>query len=153
MQSAPQQVSPGARASAPQQSLVITYLIMLAYMLLALLARLVALSPLYALYAFPADSPLRYLALLCPLLVLCVILPLRFSFAQALVRRKEKHGFSMPEAFSFASYGEKLGEGVWHALHVFVWSLPLLAALVYAYLFQNMAAATGAAPAPSAMSF
>ena len=42
------------------------YLRMLLYMFVGLLLRLLALAPLACLFVFPAGSPLKLLALLCP---------------------------------------------------------------------------------------
>lgn len=137
MQSSPQPIHPGARASAPKQSPILYYALLLAYVLLALVLRLIAVAPLCALFVFPAGSALRWLALLCPALLLFVVLPLRFSFAQALVQPSGRRSFSLGAAFSFDGYWEKLGDGIWHALHVFAWSLPLLAVLAYGYYFKD----------------
>ena len=63
------------------------YLRMLLYMLWRLLLRLLALAPLACLFVFPAGSPLKLLALLCPVLLVLLVLPLRYSFAEAMVRR------------------------------------------------------------------
>ena len=52
------------------------YLRMLLYMFVALLLRLLALAPLACLFVFPAGSPLKLLALLCPVLLVLLVLPL-----------------------------------------------------------------------------
>ncbi len=111
------------------------YLSTLLYMVLALLMRAVACLPLLALYCF-ADSPWRWLALLCPALLVFVVLPLRFSFAQAITKPAIRRQFSIAEALGFSQYGEKLGESLLHALHLVLWGIPLgamLAAGTYFY--------------------
>ncbi len=123
---------PGNRKENP----VVFYLRMLLYMFLALLIRVAALAPLAALFVFEAGSPLRWLALLCPVLIVFLVLPLRMSFAQAMVQLPGERWFSFDRALSTSDYGEKLGESLLHALHVLKWALPLAgmtAALVYFY--------------------
>jgi len=105
-------------------------------MFAALLVRVVALLPLGALCLFPAGSQLRWLALLCPVLLIFLVLPLRFSFAQALAWPADGRRFSFRTAFSFSNYGEKLSESLLHALHIFKWGIPLwlmLGGVYYAY--------------------
>ena len=104
---------------------------------IALFMRLLAIAPLACLLAFPAGSPLRWLALLCPALMVALILPLRFSFAQALVQRRGERRFSFDTALNLRDYGEKLTEGVYHALHVAKWGLPLAGMLAYAYYWYK----------------
>ncbi len=123
---------PGNRKEHP----VVFYLRMLLYMFVALLIRVVALIPLAALFVFGTGSPLRWLALLCPVLIVFLVLPLRMSFAQAMVQLQGERRFSFDRALSTSDYGEKLGESLLHALHVLKWALPLAgmtAALVYFY--------------------
>lgn len=115
------------------QTVIRFYLWLLLYMFLALILRLVAFVPLLALEAFSEGSGLRYLALLCPLLLIFIILPMRYSFADALVQRPGERCFRLDTAFSFAEYGEKLSQSLSHALHVFKWGLPLIAMLGFAY--------------------
>lgn len=122
--------------NAGNQSPFICYLWVLLYMFVALLMRLAAFAPLACLFAFPAGSPFRWLALACPLLVIFVILPLRYSFAEALVQRKER-GFSLDMALNMHTYGEKLTESLMHAVHVLKWGLPLAAMLGYAYYWYK----------------
>ena len=88
----------------------------------ALLLRLLALAPLCALLVFPHGSALRWLALLCPALLIFLVLPLRFSFAQALVQSGKDRRFSFDVALNTADYGEKLGESLVHALNVAKWA-------------------------------
>ncbi len=109
------------------------YLWLLLYMFLALALRLVTFVPLFALKVFPEGSTLTYLAVLCPLLLIFVVLPLRYSFADALVQRQGERCFRLEDAFSFADYGEKLSQSVTHAVQVFKWGIPLIAMLAYAY--------------------
>lgn len=122
--------------NAGKQSPFIYYLRVLLYMFVALLMRLAAFAPLACLFAFPAGSPFRWLALACPVLVIFVILPLRYSFAEALVQRKER-GFSLDVALNMHTYGEKLTESLMHAVHVLKWGLPLAVMLGYAYYWYK----------------
>lgn len=111
------------------------YLSVLAYMLLALLMRVIAFAPLYFLVA--NEGALWYAALLCPVLLVFLVLPLRYSFAEALVQRAGEQCFSLKTAFSFGHYGEKLAESLLHALNVLKWGVPTAAALGYAYHCYN----------------
>ena len=113
------------------------YLRTLLYMFMALVMRAVAFLPLMALFVFPAGSYLRWLAVLCPLLLLFFILPLRFSFAQALVQPARERRFSFDTATSMKNYGEKLAESLLHVLHIFLWSLPLLLMAGAGYYFYS----------------
>lgn len=88
------------------------YLRMLLYMFVALLLRLLALAPLACLFVFPAGSPLKLLALLCPVLLVLLVLPLRYSFAEAMVRRGGYRYFSFDTALNLGNYGEKLAESL-----------------------------------------
>lgn len=108
---------------------------LLALFIISLLC-ILSFAPLLALL-FAKGSAGRYLALLCPLLVIFLLLPLRFSFAQAMTARYRHEPFTLKEAFSFSLYGEKLSEGLLYALHIIKWMLPLLAAgavLYYVYM-------------------
>lgn len=113
-------------SAAARQNPLTFYLRTLLYMFMALLMRAVALAPLAALLLFPEGSYWRWLALLCPLLFIFFILPLRFSFAQALVQPARERRFSFDKATSVSMYGAKLGEGLVHALNIVKWGIPLL---------------------------
>lgn len=113
------------------------YLRTLTYVLSALSLRLVAFAPLLLLL-LPAGSFWRWFALLTPLMLLFVVLPMRYSFADALVQKPRQRCFSFDTALSVEHYGEKLGESLLHALSVAKWGLPLLVMLLFAgwyYLF------------------
>ena len=112
-----------------RQNPVTFYLRTLLYMFMALVMRVVAFLPLGALLLFPQGSPWRWLAVLCPLLLLLFILPQRFSFAQALVQTERERRFSFDKATSVQNYGEKLAESFLHLLHLVLWGIPLLAML------------------------
>ena len=116
-----------------QQNPLVFYIRTFLYMILALFIRIVTLLPLAALFLFPKGSPGQYIALLCPVLFVLLLLPLRFSFADALVQSSGKRRFLIDEALGLRRHGEKLGEGLLHILHVLLWALPLLAVLGYAY--------------------
>ena len=100
---------------------------------MALVMRVVAFAPLCALLLFPAGSHWRWLAVLCPVLLIFFILPLRFSFAQALVQVGKERRFSFDRATAVQHYGEKLAESLLHVLHIVLWSIPLLALLGVVY--------------------
>lgn len=115
-----------------KQNALVFYVRVLIYTLIALGLRVLAAAPLFCLFVF--EDWKRLFALLCPLMWLFGILPLRFSFAQAMTQNP-RH-FSFDTAFSFSHYGEKLKESVVHALNVFKWGIPLAAMLsgaAYAY--------------------
>ncbi|MBR6571683.1 MAG: hypothetical protein IKK75_14640 [Clostridia bacterium] len=108
------------------------YLRMLLCVVLAALVRVVALAPLACLFVF--DGWLRVLAVLCPVLVIFVVLPMRYSFAQAMADMPRSFAFG--KAFSFSDYGDKLKAALAHALRVAKWGIPLaamLAGLVYVF--------------------
>lgn len=107
------------------------YLRALLYVLVALMIRALALAPLLALYLIPAGSPWRFSALLCPALMILWVLPLRYSFAEALVQRGRSRYFSFDTALGLSGYGEKLTESLLHALNVLKWGVPLAALLAY----------------------
>lgn len=129
------------KRSSGAQSPILYYLSALAYVFLAALMYFVALMPLGALVLFADGSVLRFLALLSPLLFILVVLPLRFSFAQALTDRYHHRPFSLKTAFSFSLYGEKVAEGFLYLLHVLKWAIPLLVFgfVSYALLFDALA--------------
>ncbi|HNW86638.1 MAG TPA: hypothetical protein PLP25_03515 [Candidatus Limiplasma sp.] len=113
------------------------YLRTLLYMFIALSLRIVAFLPLLALKWFPDGSYFRWIAALCPVLLIFFILPERFSFAQALVQRSRERRFSLDQATGLQNYGEKLGESLLHALHVLKWGIPLAAMLGWGYYLYN----------------
>lgn len=113
---------------------VVYYLRVLVYMLLALVLRVIAFAPLCCLVM---DSAWKHLWVLCPVLLIFVVLPLRFSFAQALVDGREDRTFSIKKAFCFCDYTEKLREALLHALHVIKWGLPVAALGIFAYVWYT----------------
>lgn len=112
------------------QSPLIFYLRTLLYMYIALFLRMITFVPLMFL-RMPGFW--RYGALLCPLLWFFLLLPFRFSFADALVQQRGSRFFSFDKALSAARYGEKLGESLRHLLSVAKWGIPLAAMLGYGY--------------------
>jgi len=114
-----------------RQNPVAFYLRALTYTLFALLLRLLMLAPLLFLL-MPAGSPWRWGALLCPVLLIFVVLPMRYSFADALVQKPRQRFFSFDTALGTQHYGEKLGESLLHVLSVAKWALPLLAMVAFA---------------------
>jgi len=125
------------------QNALAFYLSSLLYVLIVSLLYCISFAPLVALVYAEKGSAMRYLALLCPLLVIFLLLPLRFSFAQALAGRFRGEAFSLKEAFNLSLYGEKLAEGVIYALHLIKWAIPLGAAggVLY-YLYTDTEAFT-----------
>lgn len=122
-----------------KQNPLVFYLRMLLYMFIALLLRLAALCPLVCLFVFPQNSALRWLWLACPVLLVFFILPLRFSFAQAVVQPQRQRYFSFDIALGMDHYGEKLTESLLHVLHVVKWGIPFFAMLaVAAYWYSNV---------------
>jgi len=115
------------------QNPVVFYLWVLLYMLCALVVRVVTFLPLLAL----AQDSVRWLALLCPVMLVFLVLPLRYSFAEALVQEDGQRRFCFAKAFSFAHYGEKLTESILHAVRVLLWGIPLAALAVYAMYWYN----------------
>lgn len=121
-----------------RQNPVVFYLRTLWYAVIALLLRVITFAPL-ALLALPKESPWRWGALLCPVMLVFLVLPLRYSFADALVQRSRQRFFSYDTAFSFEHWGEKLGESILHALSVAKWALPLVGMAVFAgwyYIYE-----------------
>lgn len=113
------------------------YLRTLLYMFMALLMRIVAFLPLGALLVFPEGSLLRWLAVLTPILLIFWILPLRFSFAQAITQAPRERRFSFDKATSVQSYGAKLGQSLLHLLHIVLWGIPLGLMIGAGYYFYN----------------
>lgn len=114
-----------------KQNALMMYLRMLGYTLLALLVRTAALLPLVCLFVLEGSA--RWLAVLCPLMMVFAVLPLRYSFAQAMTDAKTQRCFSFARAFTLEHYGEKLTESLLYALHVIKWGIPLFAMFGYAY--------------------
>jgi hypothetical protein len=131
MESTEKRVSLGIR-----QNPLTFYLRALLYMFMALLWRVVALVPLAAaLLWIPEGSAFRWVALLTPLIIIFFILPMRFSFAQALVQPARERRFSFDRATGVTGYGAKLGEGIVHALNIVKWGIPLWLMLGACYYF------------------
>jgi len=116
------------------QNAFLFYLHMFLSLLIALAVRVIAFAPLAALVV---DSLPAWAALLCPVLVIFVVLPLRFSFADAMACRKGERHFAFGRAFSFRDYGEKLSQSLLHALHVLKWGIPLALMGVLAYYWYS----------------
>ena len=119
------------------QNVFLFYVRVLLYCLVALLIRAAALAPLAALFVFPADSLWRWLWVVSPLMVVFLVLPLRFSFADALVQRPRTRDFSIDRALSLRQYGEKLAESLRHALSVLKWAIPLAGLGAWGYYLKE----------------
>lgn len=117
-----------------KQNPMVFYLWVLLYMLCALVVRVVTFLPLLAL---AQEGAVRYAALLCPVLLVFVVLPLRYSFAEALVQENGQRRFCLAKAFNFGHYGEKLTESILHAVRVLLWGIPMAALGVYAMYWYN----------------
>lgn len=116
-----------------KQNAFVFYLRTLVYTWMALAVRVIALAPLACLFVF--DDWKRALAVLCPVLVIFVVLPLRYSFAQAMTEQPRR--FSFDTAFSFSRYGQKLKEGLVHILHVLKWGIPMAILLALGYYWYS----------------
>ncbi len=114
-----------------RQNPVAFYLRSLTYTLIAVLLRLVMLAPLLFLL-LEQGSPWRWGALLCPVLLIFVVLPMRYSFADAVVQKPRQRFFSFDAALGTEHYGEKLGESLLHALSVAKWAIPLVGMIGFA---------------------
>lgn len=117
-----------------KQNAFVFYVRTLAYTLIALALRAAVLAPLACLFVFEGWK--RGLAVLCPVLAVLVVLPLRASFAQAMM--KTPRSFSFDTAFSFANYGEKLKLGLLSVLRVVLWGIPMALLLAGAYYCYTM---------------
>ena len=104
-----------------KQNGFVFYLCMLVYMVPAALVRAIALAPLACLFVM--EGKLKLLALLCPVLMVLLVWPLRYSFAQAMAHKPRR--FSFGKALSLKEYGAKLKEALVHALSVAKWGVPL----------------------------
>lgn len=122
--------------SAPKkQNALVFYVRTLLYMLVALVLRVIAFAPLACLVLFDKGQWQQWLWLLCPVMVVFGVLPLRYSFAQAMTAQPRR--FSFDAAFSFSHYGEKLKESLLHALHVIKWGIPLAVLLALGYYWYS----------------
>lgn len=115
-----------------KQNAFVFYVSLLVYTVIAFVLRAAALASLACLFVFEGWQ--RWLALLCPVMILFVILPLRTAFAQTMVQRPRR--FSFGRAFCLKGYWGRVGSEWLHALHVLKWGIPfaaLLGAAGYAY--------------------
>lgn len=127
-----------------KQNAFVFYVSLLAYAVIAVLLRTVALAPLACLFVMEGCG--RWLSILSPMIILFVILPLRTSFAQAMMQHPRR--FSFCKAFCLKGYWGRLGSELMHVLHVLKWGIPfaaLVGAAGYAYtsidaltLFQSI---------------
>ena len=107
--------------------------------MMACALRVIALAPLSCLIL--CDGLLKGLALLCPVLYVLLVMPLRYSFAEAMMQTPRY--FSFDKAFSLNRYGAKIAAGLKHALCVVLWGIPMAALLggVY-YCYTSIDALT-----------
>ena len=106
-----------------------SYMKWMAGMLVLILIRLAALSPLLTLVLCGKGSPLRYLSLLTPVLYLFVVLPLRYSMGEAMNHALKGGSFFTARLVRLDGYSRRLGAMLWQALHFIPWAVPLLLAL------------------------
>lgn len=102
-----------------------SYLNWMAGMLVLILIRLAALSPLLTLVLCEKGSPLRYLSLLAPILYVFVVFPLRYSMGEAMHDALNGRPFLSARLVDLNGYGRKLGAMLSQALHLLPWALPL----------------------------
>lgn len=100
----------------------------LAGMLVSVVIRLIALSPLMALALTKEGDPLRLISLAAPILYLFAVLPLRYSFGETMSRALSGEPFSAGRLLSFQGYGRKLKAVILQGLHLLPWALPIMAA-------------------------
>jgi len=98
----------------------------LAGMLVLIMIRLVALTPLLTLALCEEGSALRYLSLLTPVLYFFLVLPLRYTMGEAMSHALDGSSFTSPRLVMFDGYGKKLCALLLQALHLLPWALPLL---------------------------
>ena len=101
----------------------------MAGMLVLILIRLAALSPLLTLVLCGKGSPLRYLSLLTPVLYFFLVLPLRYSMGEAMHHALDGGSFLTARLVLFSGYKQKLQAMLLQALHFVPWALPLLLGL------------------------
>ena len=115
-----------------KQNAFVFYASVLVYMVIAIVLRAIALAPLACLFVMEGRQ--RWLAVLSPVMLLFVILPLRTSFAQAMMQQPRR--FSFGKAFCLRGYWGRLGSELLHVLQVLKWGIPfaaLVGGAVYAY--------------------
>ena len=101
----------------------------MAVMLVLILIRLIALSPLMTLVLLENGNPFRYLSLLTPILYFFVLLPLRYSTGEALRQALDGGALKPARFLDLTGYGQKLGAVLLQALHLLPWALPLVAGI------------------------
>ena len=106
-----------------------SYFDWLAGMLVLILIRLAALSPLLTLVLSEKGSALRYLSLLTPVLYFFLVLPLRFSMGEAMEHALDGGSFTTARLVRLNGYNRKLRAVLLQALHLLPWALPLLLGL------------------------
>lgn len=116
-----------------RHNFLVFYLHTLLYMAMALLLRVIALIPLTCLFIFPPGSLLRCAAFLSPAFFVFLILPMRFSFAEAIAQKPIRFFFSFDIAFALKDYPQKLTASLRHAFSLFKWGIPLIGFLIYLY--------------------
>lgn len=108
----------------------------MAGMLVSILVRLIAFSPLLTLLFCKAGDPLRLAVWLTPILYILFVLPLRYSMAEAALQAYQGGTFCTTALVSLKRYGRKLSALISQGIRLLPWALPLSAAVGYgAYLY------------------
>jgi hypothetical protein len=110
-----------------------TYFPIIGYVLIALLVRIIALCPLLLLWAIPVGWSIKWLSILCPVLIIILVLPMRFSFARAMMTAAQSGTFSIWRALRLTQYRRKLQASLRHALRILCWGFPFLFMLGWSY--------------------
>lgn len=88
--------------------------------------RMAALAPLVAL-----ATKAKAVALICPVLIVLVIMPLRFSFAQTLDGFVKGDRLFSPRMVSFEGYFKKLRMALFQILKILLYAIPFFALVAY----------------------
>jgi hypothetical protein len=121
-----------------------TYFRMVGYVFIVLVIRLIALCPLLLLWVIPVGWSIKWLSILCPILIIILVLPMRFSFARAMMTAAQSGSFSIWRALRLTQYRRKMHASLCHALYIFCWGFPflfLLGWLYYIIAFMDVFAA------------
>ena len=115
------------------QNPLVYYGMLMVYMFIAVIIRAAVVMPLGALFLFEKGNLLQWLSIITPVLFVFIVLPLRYSFAEAIAKEQGVRNFSLSKAFSFKDYTKKLVASLWHALQVLKWGIPLGLAIYIAF--------------------
>ncbi|MBR4082482.1 MAG: hypothetical protein IKK21_11925 [Clostridia bacterium] len=102
-------------------------------LVLQIVLRLIVLAPLL----FLATPQTRLLAVLSPVLFVLILLPARQNAAEVMAQLHQGYGFDLTGFVSFRDYGRKLLRGLKTTGLMLLWSLPFIAATVFAALVYS----------------